>query len=220
MVSLGCYKEMNVIPDKYLWLLYVALAGLSWGTYVPLIFYGGNELGGKAASRILAILCVGVAYFVIGVVFPLIYLFVMTPAENRPDTNANGLTFAGLAGVAGAVGAICVIFASKTATQAAVEAKLNPASYRLYIAPLIFGLAPVINTLVSLIWHPQKGEPFHFGFDMPGWKLWVGILLVGAGAALVLFGKEEAEAHKPKAKAPAPVVASAPASEAVREASP
>ena len=27
---------------KYEWLLYVALAGLSWGTYVPFIAYGGE----------------------------------------------------------------------------------------------------------------------------------------------------------------------------------
>ena len=39
------------MSDKYLWLCYVALAGLSWGTYVPIIFYGGNELGGKPGSR-------------------------------------------------------------------------------------------------------------------------------------------------------------------------
>ena len=25
--------------DKYMWLIYVALAGLAWGTYVPIIFY-------------------------------------------------------------------------------------------------------------------------------------------------------------------------------------
>jgi len=36
-----------VIPDKYLWLVYVAMAGLAWGTYVPIIFYGGNELSAK-----------------------------------------------------------------------------------------------------------------------------------------------------------------------------
>jgi hypothetical protein len=199
-----------VIPDKYLWIFYVALAGLAWGTYVPIIFYGGNELGGKAASRMLGVLCVGVAYFVIGVVFPLIYLYVMTPAEQRPSPTTNGLLFSGLAGVAGAVGAICVIFASKEATAAATRAGLDPATYRLYIAPLIFGLAPVINTLVSLIWHPGKGEPFHFGFDVPGWKLWVGIILVGAGAALVLFSKEEAEGHKPAAKGPPVAAASVP----------
>src|SRR5262245_60134864 len=56
------------------WILYTLLAGLAWGTYVPLIFYGGSELGGKPGARIMAILCVGVAYFVIAVLFPL-YLF-------------------------------------------------------------------------------------------------------------------------------------------------
>lgn len=185
---------------KYEWLFWVGLAGLSWGTYVPLIFYGGNELGGKAASRILAILCVGIAYFIIGVVFPLVYLYVLTPSEQRPEMNANGLLFSSLAGAAGALGAICVIFASKSATQTAVQAQLPPATYRLYIAPMIFGLAPLINTLVSLVWHPGKGEPLHFGFDVPGWKLWAGIILVGAGAALILFSKEEAESHKSPVK--------------------
>ena len=29
---------------KYEWLVYVVLAGLAWGTYVPIIFYGGSEL--------------------------------------------------------------------------------------------------------------------------------------------------------------------------------
>src|SRR5262245_32675099 len=53
------------------WLLYVGLAGLAWGTYVPLIFYGGNELGKPPGSRLMAILCVGVAYFVIAVLLPL-----------------------------------------------------------------------------------------------------------------------------------------------------
>ena len=57
--------------SKYEWLLYVGLAGLAWGTYVPIIFYGGNELGKAANARLMAILCVGVAYFVIGVLFPL-----------------------------------------------------------------------------------------------------------------------------------------------------
>src|SRR5271165_1061888 len=105
-----------MIDNKYLWLMYVALAGLAWGTYVPLIFYGGNELGGKPGSRIMAILCVGIAYFVIGVVVPL-YLFVGGYYE-RPEMTTTGLVFAGLAGVAGAVGALCVIFATKEAVSA------------------------------------------------------------------------------------------------------
>ena len=43
--------------DKYQWLVYVGLAGLSWGVYVPLIAYGGKELSGPGA-RLMAFLCV------------------------------------------------------------------------------------------------------------------------------------------------------------------
>jgi hypothetical protein len=190
------------------WVLYTLAAGLAWGTYVPLIFYGGSELGGKSASRILAILCVGVAYFVIAVLFPL-YLF-LSGKEQWPDLKTTGLVFSGLAGVAGAVGALCVVFASKSAVDAAKAADLQPATYRLYIAPLIFGLAPVINTLISLVWHPQPGNPFHFGVEaVPGWRLWLGIVLVGAGAFLVLYAKEESEAS-PKPHAPATAAGPAP----------
>ena len=181
------------------WLLYVALAGLSWGVYVPLIAYGGKELSG---NRYGAFLCVGVAYFLIAVLLPL-GLF-LSGRELWPPAKATGLTFSVLAGVAGAAGALCVIFAARSAAVS------GTANAHLYIAPLIFGLAPVINTLVSIFWHPGKGQPFQFHAEAPGWKLWVGIVLVGAGAALVLFSKEEAEAHKTKAAAKPPAaVASA-----------
>jgi hypothetical protein len=186
------------------WVLYTLAAGLAWGTYVPLIFYGGSELGKQSNARIMAILCVGVAYFVIAVMFPL-YLF-LSGQEQWPELKATGLVFSGLAGVAGAVGALCVVFASKAAVMAANEAGVSPSTYRLFIAPLIFGLAPVINTLISLVWHPKPGQPFHFSLEaMPGWRLWLGIVLVGAGAFLVLYAKEEAEsapAAHPPASAP------------------
>src|SRR5262249_18019980 len=150
------------------------------------------------------ILCVGGAYFVIGVLIPLVYL-ITSDRKDWPSFNANGLIFSSLAGVAGAVGALCVIFASGAAMKVGVSLKqadpnFNPSTYRMFIAPLIFGLAPIINTIVSSIWHPKPGHPFHFSFELPGWKLWLGILLVGAGAALVLFSKEEVES-KPR---PAP----------------
>jgi hypothetical protein len=184
---------------KYEWLLYVAMAGLAWGTYVPIIFYGGSELGGKANARLMAILCVGVAYFVIGVLFPLGMFF--TGQYPWPELRTTGLVFSGLAGVAGALGAIGVIFATQSARAAAPTD--NPDAYRVYIAPLIFGLAPVINVLVSTVWHPAKnGEWFHFGFKMPHPLLWVGIVLVGLGAALVLYSKEAAEAAEPKRSPP------------------
>jgi hypothetical protein len=193
------------MPSKYEWLFYVALAGLAWGTYVPFIFYGGNELGGTTpatslGARLMAILCVGVAYFVLAILIPLVMF--LTGQAPWPEVNSNGLIFSGMAGVAGAVGAICVIFATRAAIKSGPDA-------RLFIGPLIFGLAPIINTLVSSFWHPKSGHAFHFEMALPGWKLWVGILLVGLGAALVLFSKEEAEANKKakeKAQRPAPIV--------------
>jgi hypothetical protein len=194
--------------ENKMWLVYALLAGLAWGTYVPLIFYGGNELGGKPGSRLMAILCVGIAYFVIAVLVPL-GMFLANQAE-WPPMKTTGLVFSGLAGVAGAVGAICVIFATKSAVEAARSAGAPVDTFRVYIAPMIFGLAPVINVLVSAFWHPQPGEPFHFKVDLPGWKLWVGILLVGIGAALVLFSKEEAETAKKSAERKPATVAAAP----------
>ncbi len=190
------------------WLVYVALAGLSWGLYVPLIFYGGSELGGKPNARLMAILCVGVAYFVIAVLFPL-GLF-LSGQETWPDIKTTGLVFSSLAGVAGAVGAICVIFASQSAVQAALAEKLSPATFRVFIAPLIFGLAPIINTVISTIWHPEKNNPFHFTWESPDYKLWIGIVLIGCGAFLVLFAKEQAETSKSGPHQPAPVVVPSP----------
>ncbi len=194
--------------DKHMWLVWVALAGLSWGTYVPLIAYGGRELSG---NRFGALLCVGVAYVLIAVFLPL-GLF-MSGKEPWPAMNPIGLTFASLAGVAGAVGALCVIFASKAAG--------GPKSNEyLYIAPLIFGLAPVINTVVSTFWHPSIGQPLSFHVELPGWKLWAGIILVGVGAALVLFSKEEVETGKHALSTPPPSVAAASAPQANPETSP
>jgi hypothetical protein len=191
---------MSNIP----WWGYVILAGLAWGTYVPIIFYGGSELGGKANARLMAILCVGIAYFVLAVLVPLI-LF-MTKFEEWPTLKTTGLVFSGLAGVAGALGAICVVFASSAAVKQATAEHVNPATYRVYIAPLIFGLAPVINTLLSSVWHPKGGDPWHFHVELPGWKLFVGILLVAVGTFLVLMSKEEAESKKAQAPKPAPAV--------------
>jgi hypothetical protein len=195
------------------WWGYVVLAGLAWGTYVPIIFYGGQELAPKIGSplggRLASILCVGAAYFVLGVVIPVLLMSVRDDA--KPEWKTNGLIFSGLAGVAGAVGAICVIFASKAAVDQAKLDGINPASYRIYIAPLIFSLAPMINTLLSLTWHPKAGEPWHFAFDLPGWKLVAGILFVAVGTFLVLMSKEEAESKKAHAPKPAivPVASSA-----------
>ena len=214
------------------WWGYVILAGLSWGTYVPIIFFGGSELGGKSGSRLAAIMCVGVAYVVLAVIFPLIVF--MLNQQDRADVNmksANGFIFAGLAGVMGAVGAICVVFASKEAmgagtnqwkeSVAAVEKQREEAAseaekeqftneleelktndeayttkYRILIAPLIFSIAPIINTLLSSLWHPKAGNWRRFYVEMPPPLFWLGILLVAVGTGLILYAKESGEVQR------------------------
>jgi hypothetical protein len=168
--------------DGKLWLIFAVLAGMCWGTYVPLVAYGGRTLANPYGS----FLCVGMAYFLIAVLVP-IGVLSTTSVEAAPKWGATGVTFATLAGVAGALGALCVIFANKNAVP----------TDKLYIAPIIFALAPVLNTVVSLFWHPSPATAFHFGLEfLPGWKFYVGIVLTGLGAALVLYSKEEAEGSK------------------------
>jgi hypothetical protein len=176
--------------ESRLWLLFVGLAGLCWGTYVPLVATGGKELKNSYA----AFLCVGIAYFLIAILTPVAVLWAR---GTMPQFTPTGTTFATLAGVAGAVGALCVILATREFGGPAI-----------YVAPLIFGLAPLINTMVSLIWHPAPGSAFHFGLPehAPGWKLYVGIVLTGLGAALVLNSKEEAEGHGKSPPKPTPSV--------------
>jgi drug/metabolite transporter (DMT)-like permease len=166
---------------KNLWIAFVIGAGLCWGTYVPLIQQGQKELKGAYG----AFLCVGLAYFLIAVLFP---IGMMVAGQEKPIWTANGFFYAVLAGSAGAFGALCVIFAIKSGGD------------KLYVAPVIFALAPVINVIVSLLWHRPE--------VMPGWKLYAGILFAGLGAGLVLYAKEEAEKasqalHKPASPGPA-----------------
>jgi hypothetical protein len=170
-----------------MWLLFVALAGLCWGTYVPMIAFGGKELKNSYA----AFLCVGLAYLLIAVLFP---LGIFMARAKWPQLNTNGILFSCLAGVAGALGALCVVFAT-----------FEFGGDRRFVGPLIFALAPIINTLLSLIWHPTSQTPLHFGAPVhaPGWKLYVGILLAGIGAALVLYSKEEMESAQAKSFTPA-----------------
>lgn len=178
--------------EKNVWLMYVGLAGLCWGAYVPMVAAGGKELKNSYVS----FLCVGVAYFLIAVIAPVAILY---SRGAMPALNAKGMSLAGMAGVAGAVGALCVILANAAGGN------------KLFIAPVIFSLAPVINTLVSLVWHPEHGVT-SFGAPevAPGWKLYVGILFAALGAGFVLYSKEEMEKAASPAAKKTPAVQTAP----------
>src|SRR5437879_6196432 len=99
-----------------MWLVFSVLAGLCWGTYVPFVQQG---IAGLQRNSWASFLCVGVAYFLIAVLFP-VGMFVA--GEKTPQWNAYGISFATLAGVTGALGALCVIYANRSAGQLAQAA--------------------------------------------------------------------------------------------------
>ncbi|MBL8824269.1 MAG: hypothetical protein JNJ77_16910 [Planctomycetia bacterium] len=185
-----------------LWIAFVIGAGLCWGTYVPLITHGGKSLAANPqgiGNRLAAILCVGGAYVLIAIIIPMVIFFLNGTSNLKWTTN--GIFFSSMAGVAGALGAVCVVFATANATQ----------EDRLYIAPVIFSLAPIINTICSLFWHPTTENAWHIGLPKvpPGMLFYAGILMAAVGTFLVLYSKEASEA--PAAKPKPTVVESKPA---------
>ena len=142
------------------WVLFVAGAVLSWGAYGVLLYLGGQQLG----NPLKALLCVGVAYFLIGVIVP---VAVLGPGTSASVFSSQGVLTASVAGALGAIGAACIIYAFRAG------------GLPLYVMPLVFGGAPLVNVLVTMAIHPPKAaiNPM----------LYVGFLLASAGAGMVLY---------------------------------
>lgn len=147
------------------WVIFVAGAVLSWGAYGALLAQGQSQLG----NPLKALLCVGVAYFLIGVIIPVVGLGAQ---GNLSGFHTNGLIMATIAGALGAAGAACIIWAFKTG------------GLPIYVMPLVFGGAPIINVLVSMLIHPPKTpiDPM----------LFVGFVLASIGGAVVLYYRPHA----------------------------
>lgn len=150
-----------------IWAIFAIMAALSWGVYGAMLHQGQGQLG----NPLRALLCVGVAYFLIGVLIPVAGLAAQGQLS-MAGFNAVGTTTATAAGALGAIGAGCIIWAFKNG------------GLPNYVMPLVFGGAPVINTLVTMILHPPKQQVNPL--------LYVGFVLMVAGAGLVLYFKPKA----------------------------
>jgi hypothetical protein len=147
------------------WAIFVAGAVLAWGAYGALLFEGQMQLG----NPLKALLCVGVAYFLIGVVVPVAGL---SSQGAMSGFNTNGLITATIAGALGAAGAACIIWAFRSG------------GLPLYVMPLVFGGAPIVNVLLAMVIHPPKTAPSPM--------LYVGFLLASLGASMVLYFRPHA----------------------------
>lgn len=147
-----------------LWIIFALGAALSWGLYGPALHRGQVQLG----NPLRALLCVGVAYFLIGVLVPVLGLWQQGELQGF---STRGVTGATLAGALGAIGAVCIIFAFKSG------------GLPTYVMPLVFGGAPLVNVLFSMWLHPPKTAPSPL--------LYAGFVLAALGAGMVLYFKPQ-----------------------------
>lgn len=141
------------------WIFYALGAALSWGFYGPILHKGQTAIG----NPLRALLCVGAAYFLVGVLVPAIAL---SSQGQLKGFTLNGVLLSTLGGALGALGAVCIIWAFRNGGSP------------MYVMPIVFGLAPLINVLYTAITHPPKNSPSPL--------LYLGYLLASIGVGLVL----------------------------------
>jgi hypothetical protein len=162
-------EKLALIP------LSIALAALCWGSYGPILHKGQMKMAG---SRLRPFLCVGLAYFVIAVLLPLpLVQFFHEPG----GFNFSGTVWSLAGGAAGAIGALGIIMA------------FNFGGKPIYVMPLVFGGAPVVNTFTTVVADGTYAElsPLFLA----------SLMVVIAGAATVLVF---APRHAKPAATPAP----------------
>lgn len=141
------------------WIFFALGAALSWGVYGPILHRGQTAIG----NPLRALLCVGFAYFLVGVLVPAIAL---SSQGQLKGFTSDGVMLSTLGGALGAVGAVCIIWAFRNGGSP------------MFVMPIVFGLAPLINVLYTMATHPPKSSPNPL--------LYVGYLLASIGVALVL----------------------------------
>ena len=144
------------------WIVFVVGAVLSWGAYGVILHTGQTQLG----SALKALLCVGGAYFLIGVILP---LGLLASQGQLSGFRTAGVVNATIAGVLGAAGAVCIIWAFKNG------------GLPMYVMPLVFAGTPIVNVAATLLLQPPKSSLHPM--------LWVGLLLASTGAGMVLYFK-------------------------------
>lgn len=146
------------------WIGFALAAAASWGLYGVVLHRGQVALG----NPMRALLCVGIAYFLMAVLVP---LGALASQGQLHGFNTQGTLTATLAGALGALGAVCIIYAFRSG------------GLPTYVMPLVFAGAPIVNVAVSTLSHPPR--------QAPNPLLYVGFLLASLGAGMVLYFKPQ-----------------------------
>jgi hypothetical protein len=141
---------------------------------------------GMAGSRLRPLICVGLAYFLIAVIVPAVLL---PGLESDKSFTVRGTIWSLAGGAAGAIGALGIIMA------------FNFGGKPIFVMPLVFGGAPVINTFVSVAQAGNLSE-LHAMF-------YAGLIVVAAGAVTVLVFAPKPDKHGPATPSAKPTAAHA-----------
>jgi uncharacterized membrane protein len=160
----------------------IAMTIMCWGMYGPVLHVGQD---GLENNRLKPLICVGMAYFLIAIIVPV--LFLSSTGQLGGGWHFKGVTWSMLAGTAGALGALGIILA------------LSSGGKPIYVMPLVFGGAPVVNVLLAMYWSKAYKEGISPLF-------YAGLILVVVGAVTVLVFQPRSHHKKsasPAAKKPA-----------------
>jgi hypothetical protein len=162
-------------------LAFVALTAICWGAYGPLLHKGQMKMHN---SRMRPFICVGLAYAVVA----LVVLGMEFVVVDHGALTFSGAMWSLAGGVAGALGSLGIILAFTFGGKP------------VYVMPLIFGGAPVVNTLISVAAASTLREMsgIQWGF------FYAGLIVVVAGAVTVLIFAPKGKPHAAPAPAPAP----------------
>ena len=153
------------------WVPYAMVTVLTWGLYGAFLAKGAD---GFAHDRIKAFLFVGVAYFLVAVLVPVVLIAINGSGF---DFASDGIKWSLFAGTLGAIGALTVLFAlSNNPEKGPVAAS--------QVMSLIFAGAPIVAALYGLLMKYQAGtlkeiNPIFF----------VGLILAASGGAIVTLFK-------------------------------
>jgi len=190
-------------PKLMNWILFAYLTVFSWGVYGVLLHIGrsGMPAGPELPHASLkAFLWVGIAYFVVAIVGPLI---VLKLRGSNFSFAGPGIKWSFIAGVAGALGAFTLVLALGAAAAPAVKGGGGfGAAAAAAVMPIVFGGAPIVNAFVAMLVHPPEG-----GMKSLPLPFILGIILAASGAYLVAkfapSNRGAAPSHAPAAAATA-----------------
>ncbi len=157
----------------------IVVAAFTWGSYGPILHRGQAKMHG---SHLRPLICIGVAYLVVAVFVPCLIAGMDIFPEPGATWNPRGTCWSLAAGTAGAVGVLGIIMA------------FNFGGKPVVVMPLVFGCAPVVNTIATMFNEGGLNELSTF------FNVSLAIVIIGAVTVLVFAPKSDPNPEPRKEK--------------------